>query len=115
MPSFVHPNHWRAALLAAGLALSGSIWADHDHDAARDALRSGQIRPLSDILDRLSHEQPGQVLEVELEHGHGRWFYEIKLLTPSGTLRRLKIDAAANELIPPAEHRDSDAPAPLRR
>jgi uncharacterized membrane protein YkoI len=91
---------WYTALLAASVAVPCPSWADNDHDQARQALQSGQIRPLSDILRSLSQEHPGQVLEVELERKRDQWLYEIKLLTPSGTLRRLRVDASTATVLP---------------
>jgi uncharacterized membrane protein YkoI len=91
---------WRQLLLAGCLALSSAAWADADHDRARQALQSGLIRPLSDILQSVSQEHPGQVLEVELEHKREQWFYEIKLLSTSGTLRRLRVDATSGQVLP---------------
>lgn len=66
---------------------------EHDHDRARAALRAGEVLPLSTILERVAREQPGQVLEVELERDDGRWIYELKLLQGEGKLVKLKVDA----------------------
>lgn len=64
-----------------------------DHDRARQALVAGEILPLRAILERVEREQPGQVMEVELEQKHAAWIYEVKLLKPDGSLLKLKIDA----------------------
>lgn len=64
-----------------------------DHDRARAALRAGEVLPLTTILERVAKEQPGQVLEVELEHDRGHWIYELKLIQDSGALVKLKVDA----------------------
>lgn len=64
-----------------------------DHDRAREALRAGEVLPLTTILQRVAREQPGEVLKVELEREHGRWIYELKLIQHSGALVKLKVDA----------------------
>jgi len=75
----------------------------HDHDRAREALEAGEILPLSTILQRVERENPGQVLDVELErereHGEMRWVYRIKLLRPGGTRARLEVDARDGRVI----------------
>ena len=77
------------------LALPAAALADgeRDHDRARAALRAGEVLPLGVILERVARQQPGQVLDVELERDHGRWVYELKLLQPSGALVKLEVDA----------------------
>ena len=96
------------ALLALLLSI-GSIPAavsreGRDHDRARAALQAGEILPLSTVLERLGREQPGQVLEVELERDQGRWIYELKLLEAGG-LVKLKIDARSGEVLERRERR----------
>lgn len=72
---------------------------DDDHDRARAALRAGDIRPLSEILDAAAREYPGQVLEVELEHEHGAWIYEMKVLAKDGAVLKLEYDARTATLL----------------
>ncbi|WP_154716030.1 PepSY domain-containing protein [Sterolibacterium denitrificans] len=91
----------------AGLALlayaHAPIHADdlRDHDRARQALLAGEILPLRAILERIEREQPGQVMEVELEREHAEagWIYEVKLLKAEGSLLKLKIDARTGEIL----------------
>ena len=71
-----------------------------DHDRARRALEAGEILPLKTVLERLAHDVPGQVIEVELERSGERWIYEIKLLRPGGSLVKLKVDARDGLLVP---------------
>lgn len=72
---------------------------DDDHDRARAALQAGDIRPLSEILDAAAREFPGQVLEVELEHEHGAWIYEMKVLAKDGAVLKLEYDARTATLL----------------
>lgn len=90
-------------LLSACLAASPA-WSSEksDHERARQAVQSGQVLPLPAVLERLQREQPGQVLEVELEQDRGRWIYEVKLLKAGGDLVKLKLDAQTGALMPPS-------------
>jgi len=107
---------WRARRVACALVFAPAIVLgpgaapahadrphDHDHDRAREALEAGEILPLSTILQRVERENPGQVLDVELErereHGETRWVYRIKLLRPGGTRARLEVDARDGRVI----------------
>lgn len=94
------PNRRRFVAVAAACALllaavGGQLAARdaRDHDRARRALEAGEILPLRTILERVSVEYPGRVIEVELEREDGRWVYEIKLLRAGGSLVRLEVDA----------------------
>ncbi len=89
-------------LLAVVLAAaSGCVLADEvkDHDRARQALESGEILPLRQILEKIEAAYPGQVLEVELERKHGRWLYELKLLQKDGLRIKLLVNAADGEVL----------------
>jgi Peptidase propeptide and YPEB domain len=82
---------WLLAACSVGLQ---PAWAGKDdHERARRAVLAGEVLPLPTVLERLQREQPGQVMEVELEQDDGRWVYEIKLLAPGGQLLKLKLDA----------------------
>jgi len=85
-------------LCLALLAGSGAAHAgDEDHERARKALEAGEVLPLKTILERVEHDYPGQVMDVELEReqvGRGeRWIYKLKVLRSGGALVRLKVDA----------------------
>lgn len=89
-----------SAVLACALAAGPAPASDRaDHDRARAALQAGDILPLATVLQRVAAEHPGQVLEVELERGEGRWIYEIKLLQAGGALLKLEVDAASARVL----------------
>ncbi|MGM9424888.1 PepSY domain-containing protein [Hydrogenophaga sp. MI9] len=97
--------HLRTVLVAVVLGASGLLATTAsardrgDHERAREAVMSGQILPLSTVLQKLEREQAGQVLEIELEPSADRWVYEVKLLQASGQLLRLEVDATTGEVI----------------
>lgn len=62
-------------------------------DCALDAFKSGDIRPLSDVLAVAREKVPGEVVKVELEREDGVWVYEVKVLTPIGRRRKVEINA----------------------
>lgn len=107
LPFFVTPLRRHALLVWAVLIWlvcslgSTSAWSGgrDDHERALQAVQSGQVLPLTTVLERLGREHPGQVLEVELEQGGGLWIYEIKLLTADGQLMKLKLDARTAEVL----------------
>ena len=72
---------------------------DSDQDRARAALQAGEVLPLRTILERIERDDPGHVLEVELERKGGRWVYEIKLLRSGGRLLKLEVDAASGAVL----------------
>ena len=95
---------WVLPLCAVMLACcSAASIAGDDHDRARQALEAGEVLPLHTILVRVEREQPGQVIDVELERDHDnkpdRWIYKIKMLRTGGVLVKLKVDARDGTII----------------
>jgi uncharacterized membrane protein YkoI len=71
-----------------------------DHDYAREAVRRGEILPITRILPIVQQRVPGDVIEIELDsHDHGRRIeYEIKVLTASGRVIEVKVDARTGRI-----------------
>jgi uncharacterized membrane protein YkoI len=90
-----------AALLLALVALTtpqgvtagNKDKAQSEHDAVRDALRRGDVLPLAKVLAIAVQRVPGDVIKVELEQEKRVLVYEIKVLTQSGRVREVEIDA----------------------
>lgn len=89
-----------ALLIAAGATMQPFAWAKDDksdckrsQDCALQALKSGEIRPLTDVLAVARDKLPGEVIKVELDRDDGVWVYEIKVLTSSGKRREIEINA----------------------
>lgn len=81
------------ATLAMGAAIPAQAGDKTDHVAARAALQRGEIVPLSKVLAAVAAKVPGDVIDVELEHHKSGWRYEVKVLTASGQVREVKVDA----------------------
>ncbi|WP_332677031.1 PepSY domain-containing protein [Brevundimonas sp.] len=85
-----------SATVAGTPAIAGPVSAasdDDDHVAAREALRRGEILPLARILAVVARHVPGDVIDVELERKDGLWRYEVKVLTSTGRVREVKLNA----------------------
>jgi uncharacterized membrane protein YkoI len=87
------------ALAAASAPAAAQPRRERDHERARRALESGEIRPLSELLAEIEARYDGRVIETELERDDGRWIYEFSLLPPSGRLFELEVDAATGEVL----------------
>jgi uncharacterized membrane protein YkoI len=82
---------------ALALALPADVRADGDHDRARRARDAGEIAGLDRLLAEVARNEPGKVVDVELERDHGRYVYEIVLISPEGRRRKVKYDARSLE------------------
>lgn len=91
---------WCAGLILS-LAVALPTWAEEagDHDRARRALEAGEILPLKTVLEKVSVDTPGEVMEVEMERSAERWVYEIKILRSGGALVKLIVDARDGTII----------------
>lgn len=92
-----------ATLLFASVPRTGPVAAhetDHGYD---EALETGQIVPLDQLMERIRRDFPGRILRVEVEHeshgGPSAWVYEVKMLTPDGHVLKLEFDAGSMELL----------------
>lgn len=75
------------------------LQADGDHIAARKLLESGKIKPLDDILKIVKQKHPGKLLEVELEIEDKLIVYEVEILTGSGIVKEIYINAKTGKII----------------
>ncbi len=88
-----------ALAVVIALAANGDGWARPrdrdrgDNDLARAALQRGEILPITRILPLVAQYLPGDVVEVRLDTRRGRLNYEIRVLTSSGQVRKLVLDA----------------------
>ena len=72
-----------------------SVFADEDReqDQALKLRQQGVILPLETILQAAQKVHPGRVVEVELEHEHKSYIYEIEIVDNSGQVWKMIIDA----------------------
>ena len=90
----------------------GNTHEHKDHDRARQALISGEVLSLRQVLDLIALKYPGEPIEIEFEHDDGLYVYEIKLLQPAGAVLKMKVDATTGKVIKvkgrDIERRDDD-------
>lgn len=70
-----------------------------DQDAALEALQRGEVRPLAEILRQLQSKIAGEIVETEFENKKGIWIYELKIISPSGRMREIEVDAANGRIL----------------
>jgi uncharacterized membrane protein YkoI len=75
-----------------------------DHDVAKRLKDTGDIVPLTTILKAVNTTHPGRVLEVELQHQHGRSVYAVELVDAHGVVWYLRFDATRGVLL--HEHKE---------
>ena len=75
------------------LPMSAAFAGKDDHIEARRLLQKGEILPLMQILDVAQRRVPGDVIEVELELEDTGWEYKVKVLTPTGQVRKITLNA----------------------
>ena len=91
-----------AGVLATSAITSATAGDDKkkEHDVIRDALRRGEVLPLTKVLAIAAQRVPGDIVEVELEDDDDRALvYEIKILTDAGRVREIKIDARTGAVL----------------
>jgi len=77
------------------------VWADGDHDLARELVKSGEIIPMEQLLKKIRGQQSShlRLLEAELERKQGRLVYELDLVDDHGVVRELLFDAKTGEAL----------------
>ena len=104
MPKIMHI--FAAATVAWCLAAPAMA---RDHNRARDAVQTGQARPLGQILDQVMNQCPGRFLDAGLRQGGGGLVYVIKILRPgpghqAGGRRQVRRHPPRREIERPADH-----------
>lgn len=70
-----------------------------EQEAIRTAVQRGELLPLPRVLAIAQKHVPGEVVKIELDHESTRITYEIKILTASGRVREVEIDARTGRVI----------------
>ena len=98
---------WTMRLLIIFLTLTGltglpgesTVRADADPEQIRAATESGQIRPLTEILNIVSKEVPGKVLAVQVDNDGSPWLYRIKVRGQEGNVKLVTVNAETGEIM----------------
>jgi hypothetical protein len=67
---------------------------DSDQDRASNAVATGKVKPLRQVLRVVRDQFPGDVLRVKLGRSSGTYFYRITVLTDEGRYREVVVDAS---------------------
>ena len=70
-----------------------------EQDAAREAVRRGDILPLGSIIRSAHSHCPGKFLGAELQRGRGGYSYRVRILRPSGRRVGLLVDAKTGAVV----------------
>lgn len=70
-----------------------------DYEIARDAVEKGEILPLNQLLSILQQAHPGRVVEIDLEFSDGRLVYEVEIVTDTGRLIEIVVDAGTGAIL----------------
>lgn len=70
-----------------------------EQDAAREAVRRGEILPLGGIIRAVQSQCPGKFLGARLQRGRTGFSYQVRILRPSGQRIGLLVDARTGALI----------------
>ena len=60
---------------------------------AQDAVRSHKAVPLRTLIAHLKKHYPGKILDIDLKRSQPRYTYNVKILSASGKVQRLRLDA----------------------
>jgi uncharacterized membrane protein YkoI len=72
---------------------------DGDHDRARDLYERGEIKGLSNILDVVRAEAPGDIVAIDFIRIGDRWVYRFQVVAADGHRRIVDVDAGAGVLM----------------
>ena len=72
---------------------------DSDHNRASRAVEQGRARPLAEILNKVQARLGGEMIGVEFKRKDGRLVYKLKVVTATGRLREVSVDAMTGEIM----------------
>jgi uncharacterized membrane protein YkoI len=86
-------------VLAQPLAVHADADDDGDHDRARDLYEHGEIRGLSNILDIVRAQAPGDIVAVDLIRKADKWVYRFQVVGVDGRRKTVDVDAGAGVIM----------------
>ncbi len=92
----------------ATLGVFPAIAGDGDLDRLRDAVRRGEVIPLSQLQASVRKAFPGEIIGVKLDEDDGRFIYEFKVLKTNGRLVEIEMDAGDGRVLDVDDDDDDD-------
>ncbi len=84
---------------AAFLLALPAFASDRDHDAVLQAVRTGEIKPLAEIMEIVRPNLQGDIVKVEVEREKGSWVYEFRIIGPDGRRSDVYVDARTANIL----------------
>jgi hypothetical protein len=72
---------------------------DDGQERARDARSNNGATPLREILAVVRRDYPGDVIDVKFQSRNGKMVYRVKVLTGTGKMIRIRIDARSRRIL----------------
>lgn len=85
--------------LAIGLSLLlclAPVLATADHHRG---VPPKDVMPMEEIISKARQDKAGRVVEVDLDHEHGRYVYEVEIVDDAGVEWDLTYDARTGQLL----------------
>ncbi len=89
-------------LLVINFGFEISIAQINDHEKAIEAVKSGEILPLDQILLNIRNQFDGRVLAINLkdnEQGLFGWVYDIRMINSYNEVINLRVDAGTSTVL----------------
>lgn len=64
-----------------------------ESERAQDAVKAKKAVPLRTLMSHLKKHYPGKVIDVDLKRSFLKYSYHVKILTSSGKVQRLRLNA----------------------
>jgi hypothetical protein len=77
----------------------GDSGGDDGQERARDARSNNGATPLREILAVVRRDYPGDVIDVKFQSRNGKMVYRVKVLTGTGKMIRIRIDARSRRIL----------------
>ncbi len=94
-----YAGRMKLALVLLLTALAPAALASGDHDRVREAVRGREVLPLAGIIESVSETFDAHLLEAEFERARGTLLYELKLITKTGQMIEVYVDATTGEIV----------------
>lgn len=87
--------------MLTGLFTSSWVLASRelDQEEILELVKQGKIKPLTHLLEQNRARLKGHLLDVEVEHEHGRLVYEIEMLGEDGVVREFYLDPVTGRIL----------------
>lgn len=95
---------WIAAFAVTGLFVGADfggagVFAQQQHDNAREALKRGEIMPYSSIKKIVERQVDGKIVGQKLRRTNQGWQYDLRVRADGGRVMVLVVNAATGAIV----------------